>query len=211
MVDFSLYLITDRMQTAGRALSAVVADAVRGGLRAVQLREKDLNSCQLFELAGELRNVTRASGAYLLINDRIDVALAVGADGVQLGQAGIPVAAARRLLGSGRIIGYSAHSVEEAFRAEHDGADFVTFGPVYATPSKAGYGAPLGLAPLAEAVKKLTIPVFALGGVKISTTAEVLSSGVHGIALISAIIAARNPTLETELFLQIIARYDKRS
>ena len=129
MVDFSLYLITDRMQTAGRALPAVVADALNGGLRALQLREKDLGTYQLFELAGELRKLTREYGARLLINDRLDVALAVGADGVQLGRAGLPVSVARRLLGGDKIIGYSAHSLDEARRAEHDGADFVTFGP----------------------------------------------------------------------------------
>lgn len=205
MVDFSLYLITDRMQTAGRALPAVVADALRGGLRALQLREKDLTGSQLFELAGALRSMTREYGARLLINDRIDVALAVGADGVHLGRSGIPVADARRILGSDQIIGYSAHSMAEAQQAEGDGADFVTFGPIYATPSKATYGEPLGLARLAEVTRILTIPVFALGGVKISTVHDVLSAGARGVALISAVIAAKNPAAETESLLQIIA------
>jgi thiamine-phosphate pyrophosphorylase len=207
LVDFSLYLITDRMQTAGRALPAVVADALRGGLQAVQLREKDLNGCQLFELAGEMRNLTREYGAKLLINDRIDIAQAVGADGVHLGRAGLPVAAARRILSSAQLIGYSAHSVDEARQAEQDGADFVTFGPIYATPSKVPYGEPLGLERLAEAVRILTIPVFALGGVKISTVDAVLSAGARGIALISALIAAQNPSAETEILLRKISRH----
>ena len=211
MVDFSLYLITDRMQTAGRALPAVVADALRGGLRAVQLREKDLAGRQLFELAGELRTLTHEYGAQLLINDRIDIALAVGADGVHLGRASLPVAVARRILGSARIIGYSAHGLDEARQAERDGADFVTFGPVYATPSKAAYGEPLGLARLAEVARSLTIPVFALGGVNISSAREVMSAGARGVALISAIIAARNPTAETESLLRIIAHHDTPS
>ena len=207
MVDFSLYLITDRMQTAGRTLPAVVADALRGGVKAVQLREKDLSACQLFELAAELRTITREYGAKLLINGRIDVALAVGADGVHLGRTTLPVAVARRILGRDRIIGYSAHGLDEALQAECDGADFVTFGPVYATPSKAAYGVPLGLACLAEAARRLSIPVFALGGVKMSSVHEVLSSGAHGIALISAIIAAQNPAVETESLLRLIARH----
>lgn len=208
MVDFSLYLITDRMLTAGRALPAVVADALRGGLRAVQVREKDLTGRQLFELAGELRTVTREYGAQLLINDRIDVALAVGADGVHLGRSSLPVSVARRILGRSMTIGYSAHSLDEAQQAECDGADFVTFGPIYATPSKAAYGEPLGLVHLAEVARCLTIPVFALGGVKISSAHEVMAAGAHGIALISAVIAARNPTAATEDLLQIIACHD---
>jgi thiamine-phosphate pyrophosphorylase len=195
------------MQTAGGTLPAVVADALRGGLRAVQLREKDLSGCQLFELASELREVTRQYGAKLLINDRIDIALAVGADGVHLGSNSIPVAVARRILGNSQIIGYSAHSQEEAEQAERDSADFVTFGPVYATPSKAVYGEPLGLECLANVARSVSIPVFALGGVKKASAIEVLSAGAHGIALISAIIAAHNPSTETESLLQIIARH----
>jgi thiamine-phosphate pyrophosphorylase len=208
LVDFSLYLITDRMQTAGRMLPAVVADALRGGLRAVQLREKDLTGCDLFELASELRTITRECGAKLLINDRIDIALAVGADGVHLGKAGIPVAVARRILGSDQLIGYSAHGVAEAQQAECDGADFVTFGPVYATPSKAIYGEPLGLELLSEVAQNLTIPVFALGGVKKTTVQELMAVGARGIALISAVIAAQDPAAETESLLRIIADHE---
>jgi len=211
LVDFSLYLITDRTQTAGRGLPAVVTDALRGGLQAVQLREKDLGSCQLFESARELRNITREYGAKLLINDRIDIALAVGADGVHLGRASLPVTVARRILGNDRLIGYSSHSVEEARQAEQDGADFVTFGPIFATPSKAAYGEPLGLTPLAEAASALTIPVFALGGVKKSSVDEVLSAGARGIALISAIFSVQDPTAETEAFLRMIACHEKLS
>ena len=207
MVDFSLYLITDRMQTAGRTLPAVVADALRGGLRALQLREKDLDAGRLFELAVELRQLTRKYGAKLLINDRIDVALAVAADGVHLGKAGLPVAEARRILGSERLIGYSAHSADEAVQAQLDGADFVTLGPVYHTHSKALYGKPLGVSELSEATRVVTIPVFALGGVKQSSVAEVLSAGAHGVALISAITAAPNPMIETESLLRTIAHH----
>ena len=207
MVDFRLYLITDRMQTAGRLLPAVVADALRGGLRAVQLREKDLTAGQLFELAVELRQLTREYGAKLLINDRIDVALAVDADGVHLGKAGLPLPEARRILGSGRLIGYSAHSVDEAVRAQLGGADFVTLGPVYQTPSKALYGEPLGVGTLAEATRAVTLPVFALGGIKQPSVAEVLSAGAHGVSLISAIMGAPNPTVETESLLRTIAHH----
>ncbi len=207
MLDFNLYLITDRLQTAGRALPAVVADALRGGLRAVQLREKDLAAGQLFELAVELRQLTREYGAKLLINDRIDVALAVDADGVHLGKAGLPLAEARRLLGHKRLIGYSAHGTDEAIQAQLAGADFITLGPVFHTPSKARYGEPVGLSALADAARAVTIPVFALGGIKPASVGEVLSAGAQGVALISAIMAAPNPALETESLLRTIAHH----
>jgi len=207
LVDFSLYLITDRMQTAGRSLPAVVAAALRGGLRAVQLREKDLTAGQLFELAVELRQLTGEHGAKLLINDRIDVALAVAADGVHLGKASLPVPEARRILGGGRLIGYSAHSADEALRAQREGADFVTLGPVYHTPSKALYGEPLGPGALAETARVLNIPVFALGGVNSVSAVEALSAGAYGVALISAIMTAPDPAHATESLLRIIAHH----
>jgi thiamine-phosphate pyrophosphorylase len=207
LVDFNLYLITDRMQTAGRELPAVVAASLRGGLRAVQLREKDLTAGRLFEHAVELRQLTRDYGAKLLINDRIDVALAVDADGVHLGKVGVPVREARRVLGGECLIGYSAHSAVEALQAQHDGADFVTLGPVYHTASKAQYGAPLGLSAVAEAARMMSIPVFALGGVKHASVAEVMSAGAHGVAVISAIMAAPDPKIETEALLRTIARH----
>jgi thiamine-phosphate pyrophosphorylase len=196
------------MQTAGRELPAVIADALRGGVRAVQLREKDLTGRQLFDLAAELRKSTREYGAKLLINDRIDVAMAVGADGVHLGKTSLPVVIARRIWGDGLVIGYSAHSLEEAQKAERDGADFVTFGPIYATASKAAYGDPLGLVLLAETARSLTIPVFALGGVKKSSVTEVMSAGARGVALISAIISAQDPTTESDSLLRIIANHE---
>lgn len=192
-VDFSLCLITDRCQTGNRSLASVVREALEGGVKAVQLREKDLCGRDLFELASELRRITREFGARLLINDRADIALAVEADGIHIGAGSMPVPAARRLLGRQRLIGYSAHSLDEALRAEAGGADFVTFGPVYYTPSKASYGEPVGIDKLAEAVRGLAIPVFALGGVKEENIAEVMAVKVRGIALISAIVAASDP------------------
>jgi thiamine-phosphate pyrophosphorylase len=205
MLDFNLYLITDREQTAGRQLPAVVADALKGGVKCVQLREKDLSSRQLFELAVELRQLTHAHNARLLINDRIDIALATEADGVHLGVSSMPVAAARRLLGTKRLIGYSAHSLAEARQAELDGADFITFSPIYHTPSKAAYGEPQGIGKLAETVRAISIPVFALGGVKKTSVPGIMTTGCAGVALISAIIGAADPASETHIILKSIA------
>lgn len=207
LVDFSLYLITDRRQIAGRSLVAIVREALEGGVRAVQLREKDLSGHELFMLAGELRNITREYGARLLINDRLDIALAVDADGVHLGAASLPVSTARRILGPQHLIGYSAHAVNEASQAAEDGADFVTFGPVFYTPSKAPYGEPLGIELLRSASAALTIPVFALGGVKRENIAEVMAAKAHGIALISGIIAVATPKSEAASLIQTIEQH----
>jgi len=210
MVDFNLYLITDRTQTAGRELPAVVADALSAGVRSVQLREKDLPARRQFELALRMRSITSAHNARLLINDRIDIALAVGADGVHVGADSLPVAEVRKLLGTELLIGYSAHSVAEALQAERDGADFVTFGPVYQTPSKLKYGDPVGVPQLAAAASALAIPVFALGGVKISTIAEVMSSGCHGAAMISGIVSEPDPRNAARLLLEKIEKHATR-
>ena len=206
-IDFSLYLITDRHQTMDSPLTEVIRAALKGGAGMVQLREKDLADDELYDLALGLRSLTREFGARLLINKRTDICRAVGADGVQLGIEGISVAEARRELGRQMLIGYSAHSVPEACSAEEAGADFVTFSPVFHTPSKAAHGEPVGLDKLREACATLAIPVLALGGVKKRNIAEVMAAGARGIALISAIIAARDPATETSSLLKTIERH----
>ncbi len=187
-VDFGLYLITDRRRIGGRDLCEVLKQALDGGIRAVQLREKDLPGGELFRLAERLRALTLSYTARLFVNDRVDVALAVDADGVHLGQRSFSATDARRLVGKERLIGVSTHNIEEALKAERDGADFVTFGPVYHTPSKAAYGEPVGLEPLERVVKLLKIPVFAIGGIKKDNIREVLNAGAGGVALISAVL-----------------------
>lgn len=193
-IDFTLYLITDRHQVpAGRTLIETVEAALRGGVRAVQLREKDLPAAQLLPLAVELRALTNHYNARLLINDRVDVALAVAADGVHLGGHSLPPASVRRLLGPERLIGVSTHHLKEIAAAAASGADFVTFGPVFATPSKAGFGPPLGLDALRTACESSPIPVFALGGISAGGRPLLHACGAGRFAVISAIIAAPSP------------------
>lgn len=206
MIDFRLYFVTDRHQTAGQSLGDVVHAALDGGVRAVQLREKDLAGGPLYRLAEHLRQLTYRYRAYLLINDRIDVALAVDADGVHLGQESFPVATARRLLGADKLIGVSTHSQAEIAAAR--GADFVVFGPVYFTPSKAVYGEPQGLERLRQAVLASTVPVFAIGGIKNEHIVEVLATGAHGIAVISAISGAPDPEHAARALLTQLSRAD---
>ena len=191
MLNFRLYFVTDRTQTANRPLTDVVHAALDGGVRAIQLREKDLEGRELYVLAEQLRALTARYQAQLLLNDRIDVALAVEADGVHLGQHSFSVEDARRLLGAGKLIGVSTHSQQEIDAAQD--ADFIVFGPVYYTPSKATYGEPQGLDRLRAAVAHSAVPVFAIGGIRTARVAEVLETGAHGIALISALSAAPDP------------------
>lgn len=207
MIDFRLYCVTDRRHTAGRPLVDVIHAALDGGVRAVQLREKDLEGGALYQLAAQLRALTTRYQARLLINDRLDVALAVEADGVHLGQTSFPAAAARRLLGPGKLIGVSTHNPTEIAAAA--GADFVVFGPVYATPSKAVYGEPQGLVRLRQAVALSPAPLLAIGGITAKRVAEVLTTGAHGVSVISALSAAPDPAREASILLAQIAEQDK--
>lgn len=192
-VDFRILLITDRRQARAGGLEATVEAALAGGVRAVMLREKDLPGREMFRLAGRLRLLTRRFRARLLINDRADVAQAAGADGVHLGVRSIPPRAARRLLGPDAIVGCSTHRLEELRSAVSEGADYVTFGPVYATPSKASFGPPAGTGALQRACRESPVPVFALGGVGAEQVGETFRSGAFGIALISGVMAAPDP------------------
>ena len=204
--NFDLYLVTDRDQTGGRDLLWVLERALEGGVRAVQLREKDLGGRELFVLAEKTKRLCERYQANLFVNDRVDVALGVDADGVHLGGDSMPVRAARELLGAEKLIGVSTHSINEAREAEQEKADFILFGPVYFTASKAAYGEPQGLGWLKKVVEKISLPVYAIGGVKVGNIAEVKETGVRGIALISAVLSASDPRAATRRILETLAR-----
>lgn len=188
--EWGLYVITDRKQTLGRPLEEVVEAALKGGAKAFQLREKDLATRELCELAERLLHLTRPAGAVVLINDRVDVALAVGVQGVHLTQKSLPPSVARRLLGAPRLLGVSCHSLDEALEAQEGGADFILLGPIFFTPSKAPYGPPLGLEILKQVRPYIHLPIFAIGGINTANRAEVLAAGADGVAVISAVMAA---------------------
>lgn len=203
-VDFRLYLVTDRQQTKGRPLLEVIEECLGAGVKAVQLREKDLSATELLALAQPLRERTRRVGARLFINDRVDVALAVEADGVQRGHTSLPVRLMRTVVGNRLLIGASVHSLEEALAAQREGADFLLFGPVYDTPSKRAYGAPHGVEALGRVVEAVSIPVLAIGGITPERVHEVKKSGAHGVAVISAILATERPAEATKAFLEAL-------
>lgn len=207
-VDFRLYLITDR-KVATQTLPAAVRHALEGGVRAVQLREKDLPVREFIPLAEDLRAVTREFGAKLFINDRIDVAMTVGADGVHLGRQSLPPEAARKVVGDNVMIGVSTHSVVEAKEAEEGGADLITIGPVFETPSKARYGPPVGLEMLRAVCQAVSIPVFALGGIKGRNIGHVLWARADGVGMISGILGTddiRKAAKNTMELIEIVER-----
>jgi thiamine-phosphate pyrophosphorylase len=190
---FHLYLVTDRHRTGGRPLLDVVEQALLGGVDAVQLREKDLAGRALFELAALLCELCHRYGARLLVNDRIDIALAVHADGVHLPANSFTPRDARRLLGPDALIGVSTHSLADASAAQQAGADFIVFGPLFDTPSKRAFGPPVGLDALADVTCATSLPVVAIGGITAERAAAVRAHGAHGIAVIAAILAAPDP------------------
>jgi thiamine-phosphate pyrophosphorylase len=191
MMDFKLYLVTDRkLVTRYLSLVTAVKQALKGGVRAIQLREKDLGTRELLKLADKMRVLTREYDARLFINDRFDIALAVGADGVHLTQNSIPADAVRKVVKKKLMIGVSTHSLKEAREAEKAGADFITLGPVYRTPSKLKYGKPVGIDTLKNVCDRVKIPVFAIGGIKSRRIREVKKAGAYGAAMISEIFGA---------------------
>lgn len=191
--SWGLYLVTDRRQTGGRDLVEVAREALRGGVRAIQLREKDLTTRELYRLAETLLIATREAGAALLINDRVDVAMAVSADGVHLRRQSLPPREARELLGPGKLIGTSCHSTADVREATEAGVDFAVLGPIFETPSKMLYGPPLTTAVLREARAATPLPILAIGGIKQAQVGDVMAAGADGIAVISAVMSASDP------------------
>jgi thiamine-phosphate pyrophosphorylase len=204
-LGFSLCLVTDRGAVTG-ALEEAVEECLAAGLRAVQLREKDLDPRDLLSLALKVRESTSRHGARLFVNDRADVALAVGADGVHRTGASLPISSLRAIAPPGFLIGASVHSVADARAAEPEGADFLFFGPIYDTPSKRRYGPPQGLALLERVASAVRLPVFAIGGVTPARVAELRRAGAAGVAAIGAVLGSERPGDVVKAFLDALGR-----
>ena len=203
---FGLYLITDRRQTRGRPLLDVVRESVEAGVRAIQFREKDLSVRQQLDLIEAIQKITKPYGVKLFINDRIDLVLAVDADGVHLPENGLPVSVARHLIGPQKMIGVSCHSLETVLRAQNSGADFALLGPVYDTPSKRAYGAPLGIDRFRLIRQSAAIPLFAVGGIGESQLDELFDAGANGVAMVSSIMGSPNVSAQCAAILDKIRR-----
>jgi len=203
-VDWSLYVIADQRAAAARSILDIVRAAIRGGATVVQLREKEAATREMIRLGQALRQITQAAGLPLIVNDRADVALAIGAQGVHVGEEDLPVPLARRLIGPDRILGASPGTVEGARQAERDGADYLGVGDVYGTPSKPDAGAPIGVEGLAEVVRAVSIPVVAIGGIRPTNAAAAIHAGAAGVAVISSVVGAADPEAAARRLREIV-------
>lgn len=195
MLDLSLYLVTDRDLSQGRATGNIVAAAVRGGVTCVQLREKQASTREFVAEARAIKTLLTAQERHipLIINDRLDVALAVGADGVHLGQSDMELCDARRIAGANFIIGISAESVADAMAAAAAGADYLGISPVFATPTKTDTAPPLGLEGIRAIRAAVSLPLVGIGGINQDNASAVLQAGADGVAVVSAIVSAACP------------------
>jgi thiamine-phosphate pyrophosphorylase len=189
-MDSRLYVITGHQFLKGRSLEDVIRAAIKGGADCIQLREKDYTGRELLEAGTLLRRVTREMGVKFIVNDRVDVAKAVDADGVHLGQSDLPIQAARDLLGPGKLVGLSTHNVAEAVEAERLGADYIGLGPMKPTATKLDTEPVVGPQGVKEVRKHVKLPIIAIGGIKEEDVAEIIRSGANGVAVVSAIIGS---------------------
>jgi thiamine-phosphate pyrophosphorylase len=212
MIDFSLYLVSDRGLSLGRTTIDIVRSAISGGVTCVQLREKQCATREFIVEARAIRELLDGleTRIPLIINDRIDVALAIGADGVHLGQTDMHLSDARRLAGSSLLIGISAESEADAIRAEAEGADYIGISPIFATPTKNDTAPPLGLAGIRAIRTAVSLPLVGIGGIKAENAAEIIRAGADGVAVVSAIVSAPCPKSAATALKQQVQSAQKR-
>ena len=191
--DLSLYLVTDQNLSKGRSHEYIVEEAVKGGVTIVQLREKDISSREFYELAKSLKSLLKPLNIPLIINDRLDIALAVDADGLHIGQNDMPYPIARKLLGKDKIIGMSVETIEQAREANNVVVDYIGLSPVFSTNTKLDINTPLELSGIKEIAGFTKHKTVAIGGINSLNAESVIARGVDGIAVISAIVSHENP------------------
>jgi thiamine-phosphate pyrophosphorylase len=205
-IDYSLYLVTDRGLSLGRPLIEVVKAAVCGGVTVVQLREKDASTREYIREALGIKSFLNDKNIPLIINDRIDVAMAVDADGVHVGQTDMPFETAQKILKGSMVIGVSVESVEDAIEADMAGADYISVSPIFQTPTKTDTAPALGLEGIGRISAMTKKPVIGIGGINVMNCAEVIKSGACGVSVVSAICSAENPELAARELKEIIIR-----
>lgn len=197
-VDYSVYLVTDEEMLNGITLKSAVEEAILGGATIIQLREKNLSSRDFYNRALEIREITLKYNVPLIINDRVDIAMAIDADGVHLGQQDLPVSIARKILGNNKIIGVSAQNIDLALKAQNDGADYLGVGAVFKTNTKKDALQGVGLQMIKSISEKIKIPFVGIGGIDHSNAKSVIESGANGVAIVSCILKQKNIRKATE-------------
>ena len=203
-IDYSLYLVSDRGLSRGRTTQQIVEAALCGGVTCVQLREKTCSTREFITQALSIKDHLKRQNVPLIINDRVDIAQAVNADGVHLGQSDMPIEMAKTILKDSMIIGISAESLEDAVQAEKNGADYIGVSPIYATPTKTDAASPLGLEGLREIRKSVKIPLVGIGGLNRGNAGEVINNGADGVAVVSAIVSADDPEKAARELIKIV-------
>ena len=202
--QLKLYLVTDRGIAGKRDIADIVLEAVQGGVTMVQLREKNISTREFVELAVKLKKILTPYDVPLIINDRVDVAVASGADGVHIGQSDMPYHIARGMLGYDKIIGLSVENFEQVEESNGLAVDYIGISPVFSTPTKTDTAEPFGLEGLKKAVAMSTHPTVGIGGMNPDTAASVMATGTDGIAVVSAIVGAKSPREASQNLLKII-------
>ncbi len=204
--DLSLYLVTDRSLSLGRSLESVVFDAAEGGVTMVQLREKDCSTLEFYQQAMLLKECLRPYHIPLIINDRLDIALACDAEGLHIGQSDIPYDIARKLLGKDKIIGLSVECLQDAVDANELDVDYIGISPVFGTPTKTDTSPALGLEGIREIVKISRHPAVGIGGINQTNAADIIEAGADGISVVSAIMSATDPKQAAFQLMSIIQK-----
>ena len=200
-VDLSLYLVTDNSDDVEKFLNTI-EEGIKGGVTVVQIREKTADTLEFYNLALKVKKITTKYDVPLIINDRVDVALAIDADGVHVGQSDMPCSVTRRLIGEDKILGVSAATIEEAKKAEKDGADYIGTGAVFPTATKDD--APkITKKDLKEIVDSINIPVVAIGGITLENASQLNDTGIAGLSVVSAIMSSENPKESSEKLLNV--------
>ncbi len=208
--NYQLYLVTDEKILEGRAYVKTLEEALHGGVSLVQLREKELSARAFYHRAVEVHQLTQRHGVPLIVNDRVDIALAMGAEGVHVGQQDLPVSAVRQVVGHGMVIGASAATLEEALRAEEEGADYIGVGALFPTRTKTNTR-PVTLDQLKAIKQAVGIPVVAIGGIGKENVSSVIQQGVDGVAVVSAVLQQKSPQNAASALTQIIGEARRKS
>ena len=204
MVDYSVYLVTDRELARGRTTLEIAGAAIRGGVSCIQLREKMCSTREFIDESLAIRSLLARHGIPLIINDRVDVALAVKADGIHLGQKDMPCRMARQIIPESMIVGISVESLDDAIAAQKDGADYLGVSPIYPTPTKTDTAQPLGLDGLRSIRSEVDLPLVGIGGLNADNAEAVIHNGADGVAVVSAIVAADDPEAATRDLIEIV-------